>query len=66
MIGLSLFLDGARTSSSQHAGFRDDGDGVLRFDGSAALLHKSVAGQATPFPGRIYPTGSVTGMPRAV
>jgi len=31
-----------------------------------ALLHKSVAGQATPFPGRIYPTGSVTGMPRAV
>ena len=31
-----------------------------------ALLHKSVDGQISPFPGRIYPTGSVTGMPRAV
>ncbi|WP_420396368.1 hypothetical protein [Nioella sp.] len=31
-----------------------------------ALLHKSVEGQASPFPGRTHPTGSVTGMPRAV
>lgn len=31
-----------------------------------ALLHKSVEGHAAPFPERIYPTASVTGMPRAV
>ena len=31
-----------------------------------ALLHKSDDCQASPFPGRIYPTGSVTGKPRAV
>ena len=31
-----------------------------------ALLHKSNDGQISPFPGRTYPTGSVTGMPRAV
>ena len=30
------------------------------------LLHKSAAGQATPFPGRTYPTASVTGIPSAV
>ncbi|MDA7425630.1 hypothetical protein [Thalassococcus lentus] len=29
------------------------------------LLHKSVERQTSPFPGRAYPTGSVTGMPRA-
>jgi len=33
---------------------------------STALLHKLVEGQTSPFPGRTYPTGSVTGMPRAV
>ena len=31
-----------------------------------ALLHKSGEGRASPFPRRTYPTGSVTGMPRAV
>jgi len=31
-----------------------------------ALLHKSVCERASPFPGRTYPTGFVTGMPRAV
>ena len=31
-----------------------------------ALLHKSLEGRGSPLPGRIYPTGSVTGMPRAV
>jgi len=31
-----------------------------------ALLHKSDDGRGSPFPGRIYPTVSVTGMPRAV
>lgn len=31
-----------------------------------ALLHKSVEGRPSPFPRRIYPTGTVTGMPSAV
>jgi transposase len=31
-----------------------------------ALLHKSCEGRASPSPRRTYPTGSVTGMPRAV
>ncbi|MEQ5872857.1 transposase [Sagittula sp. NFXS13] len=30
------------------------------------LLHKAVAERTSPFPGRIYPTAFVTGMPRAV
>ena len=30
------------------------------------MLHKSVEGQTSLFPGRTYPTGSVTGMPKAV
>jgi hypothetical protein len=33
---------------------------------SAALLHKSVEGRATAFPGRTYPAATVTGTPRAV
>ncbi|WP_231751802.1 MAGE domain-containing protein, partial [Phaeobacter sp. CECT 5382] len=33
--------------------------------GERALLHKSVSEGTSPFPGRNYPTGSVTGMPRA-
>ncbi|MGR3621447.1 hypothetical protein [Pseudophaeobacter sp.] len=33
---------------------------------SGALLHKPDDMQASPYPGRIYPTGSVTGMPSAV
>ncbi|WP_420013497.1 hypothetical protein [Tateyamaria sp.] len=32
----------------------------------AALLHKLGSERTSPFPGRTYPTGSVTGMPRAV
>ncbi|MBY6139310.1 hypothetical protein KUV26_07645 [Leisingera daeponensis] len=32
----------------------------------APLLRKSVDRQASAFPGRTYPTGSVTGVPRAV
>lgn len=31
-----------------------------------ALLHNSAEGRASPLPGRTYPMGSVTGMPRAV
>ena len=31
-----------------------------------ALLHKFGSERTSPFPGRTYPTGSVTGMPRAV
>ncbi len=31
-----------------------------------ALLRKSREGQTSPYPGRTYPTGSVTGMPIAV
>ena len=31
-----------------------------------ALLHKSWCERTSPFPGHTYPTGSVTGMPRAV
>ena len=31
-----------------------------------ALLHKLGSERTSPFPGRTYPTGSVTGMPRAV
>ena len=30
------------------------------------LLHKSGDGRGSPFPGRTYPTASVTGMPSAV
>ena len=32
----------------------------------AALLHKSGDRRTSPFPGRTYPTASVTGMPSAV
>ena len=31
-----------------------------------ALLHKSAECRGSPFPGRTYPTASVTGMPSAV
>jgi aspartate aminotransferase-like enzyme len=31
-----------------------------------ALLHKSGAERISPFPGRTYPTATVTGMPSAV
>ncbi len=30
------------------------------------LLHQRVDGRISPFPGQIYPTASVTGMPSAV
>ena len=33
---------------------------------SGALLHKSAERRVSPFPGRTYPTASVTGMPSAV
>ncbi len=36
------------------------------FKASETLLHKTVSERSSPFPGRIYPTTSVTGMPRAV
>ncbi len=32
----------------------------------SALLHKASDGRGSPFPGRIHPTVSVTGMPSAV
>jgi len=35
-------------------------------DPGEALLRKSGEGQTSPYPERIHPTGSVTGMPRAV
>jgi hypothetical protein len=38
----------------------------LKFGCLKALFHKSVEGQTSPFPGRTYPTGSVTGTPRSV
>lgn len=36
------------------------------FLSEGALLHKSCPERNSPFPGQTYPTGSVTGMPRAV
>lgn len=39
---------------------------VATGDWRAALLHKSGFDRTSPFPGRTYSTGSVTGMPRAV
>ena len=36
------------------------------FPVSKALLHKSGAERSSPFPGRTYPTATVTGMPSAV
>lgn len=44
--------------SAMHYGSR------LVFDG--AVLRKSAAGRASPFPGQTYPTTFVTGIPRAV
>ena len=41
-----------------------NGDSI--FVDTAALLHKSGSECTSPFPGQIYPTASVTGMPRAV
>ena len=38
----------------------------LKFDRQGALLHKSGAERSSPFPGRTYPTATVTGMPSAV
>ncbi len=35
-------------------------------DPNGALLHKAFNTRDSPFPGRIHPTASVTGMPRAV
>ncbi len=35
-------------------------------ESDGALLHKWCEGRASPFPGRTYSTGSVTGLPRAV
>ncbi|WP_425070188.1 hypothetical protein [Sagittula sp. S175] len=40
--------------------------GMLASDIQETLLHKTVSERSSPFPGRIYPTTSVTGMPRAV
>jgi hypothetical protein len=39
---------------------------MIAKDPDMALLHKSVDGRGFPFPGRTYPTTSVTGMPSAV
>ncbi|WP_323009325.1 FlgK family flagellar hook-associated protein [Paracoccus sp. (in: a-proteobacteria)] len=42
-------------------------DGAILLDGTEpTLLHKSGDGRGSPFPGRTYPTASVTGMPSAV
>jgi len=42
------------------------GVGSTRLLIAGALLHKSGYDRTSPFPGRIYPAASVTGMPRAV
>ena len=39
---------------------------VNKFLREKALLHKSAERRVSPFPGRTYPTASVTGMPSAV
>jgi CPA2 family monovalent cation:H+ antiporter-2 len=39
---------------------------LLLFALGLALLHKSAERRGSPFPGRTYPTASVTGMPSAV
>ena len=38
----------------------------LKAERDMTLLHKSGDGRGSPFPGRTYPTASVTGMPSAV
>jgi branched-chain amino acid transport system ATP-binding protein len=40
--------------------------GTITFEGRETLLHKGFAERTSPFPGRIHPTASVMGMPRAV
>lgn len=50
--------------ASVKSGFRIDQADRLTING--ALLHKSGFEHTSPFPGWTYPTGSVTGMPRAV
>ena len=45
---------------------QDEVWGTRGFTMTPALLHKSGDGRASPFPRRTFPTGSVTGMPRAV
>ncbi len=47
-----------------HLGAHKTGTTLLQ--SRMTLLHKAVAERTSPFPGRIYPTASVTGMPRAV
>jgi DNA-binding MurR/RpiR family transcriptional regulator len=39
---------------------------ISRYLSRGALLHKSAERRGSPFPGRTYPTASVTGMPSAV
>ena len=51
--------------------FQSEGSGpslirFMRFQIEGALLHKPADGQATTFPGRTYPTATVTGIPNAV
>ncbi len=41
-------------------------EGPFTFHPDQTLLHKSGDGRGSPFPGRTYPTASVTGMPSAV
>lgn len=41
-------------------------DNPVVFSNLPTLLHKSGDGRGSPFPGRTYPTASVTGMPSAV
>ena len=41
-------------------------EGRIHFPSDKALLHKSGAERSSPFPGRTYPTATVTGMPSAV
>ena len=39
---------------------------VAKYQLNKALLHKFIDERGYPFPGRTYPTGTVTGMPREV
>lgn len=65
-LGELIQIDG-----SEHRWFEDRGPActLLVFIDDATgttLLHKSGDGRGSPFPGRTYPTASVTGMPSAV
>ena len=61
----NLAFDGVYQQPAKLRGtVRDGREKLLRL--GKALLHESGDGRGSPFPGRTYPTASVTGMPSAV